>query len=139
MRGYLALPRAPKVSLRGCYITKSCLTLCNPMGGSPPGCPWDSLDKNTGVGCCFLLQGIFPTKGSNPHLLYWQPDSLPLSHVGSPGSLKGGKGGGRDVMKETKSEWGSWPSLAWRREEGGHEPKNTYLQKVNKVEETHSP
>ena len=29
----------------------------------------DSLGKNTGVGCCFLLQGIFPTQGSNPHLL----------------------------------------------------------------------
>lgn len=42
-------------------------------------------------------------------------------------------------MNETKSEWGSWPLLVWRREEGGHEPKNTYLQKVNKVEETHSP
>ena len=24
--------------------------------------------KNTGVGCCFLLQRIFPTQGSNPHL-----------------------------------------------------------------------
>ena len=24
-------------------------------------CPWDSLGKNTGVGCHFLLQGTFPT------------------------------------------------------------------------------
>ena len=24
-------------------------------------CPWDSPGKNTGVGCHFLLQGIFPT------------------------------------------------------------------------------
>ena len=30
---------------------------------------WDSPDKNTGVGCCFLLQGIFPTQGSNPQPL----------------------------------------------------------------------
>ena len=29
-------------------------------------CLWDSLDKNTGVGCCSLLQGIFLTQGSNP-------------------------------------------------------------------------
>ena len=29
----------------------------------------DSPGKNTGMGCCFLLQGIFPTQGSNPHLL----------------------------------------------------------------------
>ena len=30
--------------------------------------PWDFSDKNTGVGCHFLLQGIFPTQGSNPGL-----------------------------------------------------------------------
>ena len=34
-----------------------------------PFCPWDSPGKNTGVGCHFLLQEIFPTQGSNPHLL----------------------------------------------------------------------
>ena len=33
-------------------------------------CPWDSPGKNTGVGCHFLLQGIFPTQGSNPGLLH---------------------------------------------------------------------
>ena len=33
-------------------------------------CPWNSPGKNTGVGCRFLLQGIFPTWGSNPGLLY---------------------------------------------------------------------
>ena len=42
------------------------------------------LGKSTGVGCCFLLQGIFPTQGLNSHLLHWQADSLPLSHQGSP-------------------------------------------------------
>ena len=37
---------------------QSCLTLCNPRDGSPPGspCPWDSPGKNPGVGCHFLLQ-----------------------------------------------------------------------------------
>ena len=38
--------------------------------------------------CRFLLQGIFLTQGSNLHLLrllHWQVDSLPLSHLGSPG------------------------------------------------------
>ena len=43
-------------------------------------CPWDSPGKNTGVGCHFLLQGIFPTQGLNSYLLHWQVDSLPLSH-----------------------------------------------------------
>ena len=43
--------------------------------------------KNTGVGSHFLLPGIFPTQGLNPHLLcllHWQADSLPLCHMGSP-------------------------------------------------------
>ena len=37
-------------------------------------CSWDSPGKNTGVGCHFLLQGIFPTQGSNPSLLHCQAD-----------------------------------------------------------------
>ena len=43
--------------------------------GSPPGCPWDSPGKNTGVGWHGLLQGIFPTQGLNPCplcLLHWR-------------------------------------------------------------------
>ena len=37
----------------------------------PPGSfsPQNFPSKNTGMGCHFLLQGIFPTQGSNPHLL----------------------------------------------------------------------
>ena len=37
--------------------------------------PWNFPDKNTGEGCHFLLQGIFPKQGSNsclPHLLYYR-------------------------------------------------------------------
>ena len=49
-----------------------------------PLCPWNFPDRNTGVGCHFLLQGIFPTQGSNLWLLHWQADSLPLSHLGRP-------------------------------------------------------
>ena len=33
-------------------------------------CPRDSSGKNTGVGCHALLQGIFPTQGSNVDLLH---------------------------------------------------------------------
>ena len=50
-------------------------------------CPWDTPGKNTGVGCYALLQGIFPTQGSNLCLLcvlYWQADSLPLAPPGKP-------------------------------------------------------
>ena len=58
------------------------------MDCSPPGSSVGGIfpGKNTGVGCHFLLQGIFPTQGLNPHLLcllHWQADSLPLSHQGS--------------------------------------------------------
>ena len=38
-------------------------------------------------GAIFLLQRIFPTQGSNLHLLHvlhWQVDSLPLGHLESP-------------------------------------------------------
>ena len=40
------------------------------------------------MGCHFLLQGIFLTQGSNPCLLHWQVDSLPLSHPGSLSSVQ---------------------------------------------------
>ena len=47
-------------------------------------CPWDSPGKNTGVGCHSLLQGIFPTQGSNPGLLRCRQTLYCLSHQGSP-------------------------------------------------------
>ena len=51
-------------------------------------CPWNFPDKNTGVGCHFLLQANFLIQGLNPCLLcilHWQADSLPLV---PPGKLK---------------------------------------------------
>ena len=68
-----------------CLVTMSCLTLLWPprtVACHAP-CPWDSPGKNTGVGCHFLLQGIFPTQESNACLLHWQTGSLPLNHLGS--------------------------------------------------------
>ena len=59
---------------------------CDPMDFSPPGSSvhGDFPGKNTGVGCHFLLQGIFPTQGLNSSLLHWQVNSFLLSHQGSP-------------------------------------------------------
>ena len=42
--------------------------------------PWDSPGKNTGVGCHFLLQGIFSTQGSNPGLQNCRRILYQLSH-----------------------------------------------------------
>ena len=49
-------------------------------------CPWDSPGKNTGVGSLSLLQGIFPTQGSNLGLPHCGQILYRLSHEGSVGS-----------------------------------------------------
>ena len=46
--------------------------------------PWNSPGQNTGVGSCFLLQGIFPTQESNPGLPHRGRILYQLSHKGSP-------------------------------------------------------
>ena len=52
-------------------------------------CPWDFPGKNTGVSCHTLLQGILPTQGLNPGLLYcrrfftlWATMEVPLAVLG---------------------------------------------------------
>ena len=60
-------------------------------------CPWDSPGKNTGVGCHFQLQRIFPTQGFEPASLVppalegvFFTNALPEKPVyGSTNSLKG--------------------------------------------------
>ena len=71
-------------------IPQSCLTLCNPMGCSPPGSSvhGDSPGKNPGVGCHALLQGIIPTQGLNTDLPYCRQVPYHLSHQGSPWILE---------------------------------------------------
>ena len=49
-------------------VAQSCPTLCNPMYCSLPRSSIHGM--NTGVGCHFLLQRIFPTQGSNLGLLH---------------------------------------------------------------------
>ena len=44
--------------------------------------PWNSLGQNTGVGGLSLLQGIFPTQGSNPGLLHCRWILYQLRHKG---------------------------------------------------------
>ena len=46
--------------------------------------PWNSLGQNTGMSSFSLVQGIFPTPGSNPGLLHCRWILYQLSHKGSP-------------------------------------------------------
>ena len=66
-----------------CYIFVTHLMIMCAVSQSCPMpsrllCPWDSPGKNPGVGCYFLLQGIFQTQGWNLCLLHCQAGSLPL-------------------------------------------------------------
>ena len=62
-------------------VAQSCPTLCDPHGLHSP---WNSPGQNTGVGIHSLLQGIFPTQGSNPGLLRCRKFLHQLSHKGGP-------------------------------------------------------
>ena len=72
-------------------------------------CPWDSPGKNTGVGYHALLQGMFPTQGSNPRLLgllHWQVGSLLLVPPRKP--LMNGS---PSLFCFSVTQWLNW---AWR-------------------------
>ena len=67
------------------FVTLWTITRQPPSLGFSP--KTETLAKNTGLGCHFLLQGIFPTQGSNLHLLrlhhysqilYWSPGKSKL-------------------------------------------------------------
>ena len=71
-----------------CLAAQSCPTLCNCLDCSLARllCPCNSLGKDTGLGCHFILQGIFPTWESNSHLLcflHCRQILYPPSHWGS--------------------------------------------------------
>ena len=69
-------------------VAWSCPTLCDPMDCSLPGSSvhGNSPGKNPGVGCHALLQGIFPTQGSNPGLPHCR---RVLYHLIFPGGSDG--------------------------------------------------
>ena len=61
-------------------LTQSYPTICKPMDYSPCNIP----GQITGVNSLSLLQGIFPTQGSNPGLPHCRQILYQLSHKGSP-------------------------------------------------------
>ena len=76
--------------------------------------------KNTGVGCHFLLQGIFPTQESNLHLpwlLHWQADSLSLRYLGNPGALHILHFGEKKNVKRSRATFepgGALLAISWK-------------------------
>ena len=71
--------------------------------------PWDSPGKSTGVGCHFLLQGIFPTHGLNLGLPDCRQMLYHLSHQGNPHQ-------GLGLKKEFDNYWEFKVVVHWRRE-----------------------
>ena len=60
-------------------VAQSCPTLCDLMD-----CAWNSPGQNTGEDSLSLLEGIFPTQGSNLSLPHCRQLLYCLSHQGSP-------------------------------------------------------
>ena len=86
------MPRSPTSCMRVCSVASVMSSSLYPYRLKPARLlsPWDSPGQNPGVGCHALLQGVFPTQGSNPGLLHWQVHSLPLMFIWKPVVLKQG-------------------------------------------------
>ena len=70
-----------------CLVTQLCLTLCDYMDCSPPDSSVHGILQGRileWVASRSLLQGIFPTQGSNPGLLHCRQILYQLSYQGSP-------------------------------------------------------
>ena len=80
------------IELNPCWLQYVCAWVLSPVQlfGLQPAkllCPCNFIGKNTGVGCHFLCQGIFPSQGLNLHLLcllHWRQILYPLEPLGKP-------------------------------------------------------
>ena len=70
------------------FRSESCSVLSDSLQPYGLYSPWNSPSQNTGVGSLSLLQGIFPTQGSNPGLPHGKRILYQLSHKGSPRILE---------------------------------------------------
>ena len=89
----LSTPQWPLENAGVCVCVLSRLTLCDPAGciahQAPLSMGFSRQESWSELPC--LLQGIFSAQESNLHplhLLYWQGDPLPLSHLGGPKLLQ---------------------------------------------------
>ena len=76
------------VGLWGYCESESCSVVSDSLW--PPGIysPWNSPGQNTGMGSLSLLQGFFPSQGSNLGLPHCSQILYQLSHKGSLGILE---------------------------------------------------
>ena len=65
-------------------VSESCPTLCDPIDCCLPGSSVHRILHAGILDCNSLLQGIFPTQGSNPGLLHCRQILYHLSYQGSP-------------------------------------------------------
>ena len=89
-------------------VAQSCLDSLRPQGLLPTRllCPRNSPGKNTGGGCHFLLQGVFPTQGQNVCYLHWPVESLLSEPQGSPCVFV-------PIMNFLKQEKTRWDGVIW--------------------------
>ena len=92
-------------------LLQSSPTLCNLMDCSPPGSSVCGILQNTGVGCCAVLQGIFPTQGLSPGVphyrqkLLWTTKALLQVRVS--------RGGSTALVSLRRASLGSRQGAAW--------------------------
>ena len=65
-------------------VSESCPVMSDSLRPHGLYIPWNYVGQNTGMGSSSLLQGVFPTQGSNPCLPHCQEILYQLSHQGSP-------------------------------------------------------
>ena len=99
-------------SLRSSVKSESCSVLSESLRLHGILSPWNSPGQNTGVGSLSCLQGIFPTKGSNPDLPHFLGILYHLSHMGIPRIL----------------EWVAYPTSPGDLSDPGIEPGSPVLQ-----------
>ena len=74
----------PYINHMYCMHAQSCATPCNHTDHSLPGSSVHGILQARLLEWVASSRGIFPTQGSNPHLLHRQAVSLPLCPLGSP-------------------------------------------------------